>query len=107
MKARLVRSNWFKADLVTAFAWYYEQAGRQVAARLAHKVRDTLKLIQKYPELAPLRTIAGVQIRSYPLREFPYVRYWNFDGETVVLAAFLHASQDRHALLSARHPWRH
>ena len=104
MSARLVRSDWFKADVVSAFAWYHEQAGREVVARLAVVLRDTLELVRLHPEIAPLRNIAGVRIRSFPLREFSYVLYWDFDGETVVLAAFLHGSRDRAAILLARRP---
>lgn len=104
MSAQLVRSNWFKADVVAAFAWYHEQAGRKVVARLAFVLRDTLELVRRHPEIAPLRSIAGVRVRSFPLREFPYVLYWDFDGETVVLAAFLHGSRDRGAILLVRRP---
>ena len=89
---------------MSAFAWYHEQAGREVVARLAVVLRDTLELVRLHPEIAPLRNIAGVRIRSFPLREFPYVLYWDFAGETVVLAAFLHGSRDRAAILLARRP---
>jgi plasmid stabilization system protein ParE len=106
LSAPLVRSNWFKADVLAAFAWYHQQAGRPVATRLAHAVRDTLKLVADHPEIAPVRSIAGVRIRSFPLREFPYVLYWDYDGETVLLAALLHGSRDRDAILAARHPWK-
>ena len=92
--------------MLAAFAWYHQQAGREVATRLAFAVRDTLRLVQKHPEISPVRSIAGVRIRSFPLREFPYVLYWDYDGETVVLAALLHGSRDREAILIARHPWR-
>ena len=73
--------------------------------RLAFAVRDTLKLVRNHPEISPLRTIGGVRFRSFPLREFPYVLYWDYDGTTVVLAALLHGSRDREAILAARHPW--
>ena len=89
---------------MSAFAWYHEQAGREVVARLAVVLRDTLELVRLHPEIAPLRNIVGVRVRSFPLREFPYVLYWDFDGETVVLAAFLHGSRDRAAILLARRP---
>jgi plasmid stabilization system protein ParE len=102
----LVRSNWFKADVCEAFAWYQEQAGHAVVLRLAESLRDTLKLVQTHPEIAPVRTVAGVRIRSFPLREFPYVLYWDYDGRTVILAAFLHGSRDRSAVLAGRYPWR-
>lgn len=104
MSAPLEKSNWFKADVLAAFAWYHQQAGQAVATRLAAELRDTLKLIQDYPEIGALRSIAGVRIRSFPLREFPYVLYWDFSNGTVRLAAFLHSSRDRAAILLARHP---
>jgi plasmid stabilization system protein ParE len=106
LSARLEKSNWFKADVMSAFAWYHQQAGRAVATRLALELRDTLRLVQQHPEIGPLRNIASVRIRSFPLREFPYVIYWNFNDDTVTLAAFLHNSRDRGAILLARHPWR-
>jgi plasmid stabilization system protein ParE len=105
LNAPLVKSNWFKADLLTAFAWCHEREGRTEAKRLALCVRDLLRLIQSHPELGPLRTIAGVRIRTYPLRRFPYILYWDYDGEKVILAAFLHASRDREAIFHERHPW--
>jgi plasmid stabilization system protein ParE len=106
LSVRLVKSNWFKADLLAAFAWYHQQAGRDVANRLARNVRDVIRVIQAYPEIAPIRKIAGVPIRSFPLHEFPFVIYWDLDGETVVFAAFLHGSRDRSGVLGARYPWR-
>ena len=106
MRAALVRSNWFKADVCSAFVWYQEQAGREVVLRLAEKVRDVLKLVQTHPEISPVRSVAGVRIRSFPLREFPYVLYWDYDGKTVILASFLHASRDRAAIIAGRYPWR-
>jgi plasmid stabilization system protein ParE len=106
LNAQLEKSNWFKADVLTAFAWYHQQAGRAVATRLALELRDTLRLVQQHPEIGLLRNIAGVRIRSFPLREFPYVLYWDFNGDTVTLAGFLHNSRDRGAILGARHPWR-
>ena len=106
MSAALVRSNWFKADVRAAFVWYQEQSGREVVTRLAESLRDVLKLVSAHPEISPLRNIAGVRIRSFPLREFPYVLYWDFDGRTVILASFLHGSRDRAAILTGRYPWR-
>lgn len=106
MRAALVRSNWFKADVCGAFVWYQDQAGRDVVIRLAEALRDVLKLVQTHPEISPLRNIAGVRIRSFPLREFPYVLYWDYDGKTVILASFLHASRDRAAIIAGRYPWR-
>lgn len=91
---------------MSAFAWYHQQAGRAVATRLALELRDTLRLVQRHLEIGPIRSIAGVRIRSFPLREFPYVLYWEFSDDTVILAAFLHNSRDRGAILLARHPWR-
>jgi plasmid stabilization system protein ParE len=106
LSARLEKSNWFKADVLGAFAWYHQQAGRAVATRLALELRDALRLIQRHPEIGPLRKIAGLRIRSFPLREFPYVLYWDSRDEIVTLAGFLHNSRDRDAILIARHPWR-
>jgi plasmid stabilization system protein ParE len=91
---------------MAAFAWYHQQAGRAVATRLAVELAATLKLIQQHPEIGSLRTIAGVRIRSFPLREFPYILYWDFKENVVILASFLHASRDRGAILAARYPWR-
>jgi len=91
---------------MSAFAWYHQQAGRATATRLASVLRDTLRLVQQHPELGPIRSIAGLQIRSFPLREFPLVLYWDYRSGVVILAGFLHASRDRAAILAARHPCR-
>jgi hypothetical protein len=106
VRAALVRSDWFKADVCDAFVWYQEQAGRHVVIRLAEASRDVLKLVQAHPEISPIRNIAGVRIRSFPLREFPYVLYWDYDGGAVILASFLHASRDRAAIITGRYSWR-
>lgn len=89
-----------------AFAWYHQQAGAEVARRLAVALRDLIVLVQSHPQIAPLRNIAGVEIRSFPMREFPYVLYWDYDGQKITLAAFLHGSRDRVGVLMARNPWK-
>ena len=94
----LTKHPLFDCDLEAAALWF----GRRnpaVAARLIDQTALAIRMITTDTSRFPIWAGATRRVR---LRKFPYLVFYEFDGETIYLTALGHGARDLPALLDER-----
>jgi toxin ParE1/3/4 len=77
-------------DVVTAADWYDRQRSG-LGAEFLTTLAEAVSRISMSPESTPL---VRSRIRRLALRTFPYLLFYVFEAEEVVVLACMHASRD-------------
>lgn len=78
------------ADAAEAYQWY-EQRGEGLGDRFLKCVGDCIERIQQQPELAER---VYLDFRRILVRRFPYVIFYEFEADRIVIYSIFHSSQD-------------
>lgn len=94
-------------DVEAAVDWYATEAGEGVAARFVASLEAAYGVITDRPEIGS--TAQGIalgipELRSWRVRGFPFVVFYEFKAGTVEVWRILHAQRDIPAELSLSGP---
>jgi len=84
-------------DLRAAVRWYEAEAGIEVASRFVAEVQNGFGEIGRHPAMGSPRYAHELDLpglRSWPLKQFPYLVFYRDDGDTVDVWRVLHAHRD-------------
>ncbi len=104
MKA--VRRPQFLTDLEEGADYLQTQAGDEVLARWRESVKNTLRLIQQFPELGRLRSDLPIEgIRTLNLREFPdYLVFYRLRAGRIEFLRVKHGMMHLPGLFESENP---
>jgi toxin ParE1/3/4 len=89
----------FQSDAVQAAAWYDDRQAGLGSDFLAH-VRNAVAELVQAPER---RSAIDFGIRYHPLKRFPYVVFYDFTAQEVLVLGVMHTSQDAAKWRTRRH----
>ena len=85
-------------DLEVAVEHYAEKAGEDVALRFVETTEHAFSLLAEHPEMGRRYEVALHprlrDVRVWPLRDFPYLVFYQVLDETVLVLALVEAHQD-------------
>lgn len=68
-------------------ALYYEEQQGGLGAEFIHDVRAALQMIQRVPEMWPVR---GSGMRRYLIARFPFLVHYRIESERILVVAIAH-----------------
>ena len=77
--------------------FYRSEGGEALAGRFAKALRDGLDHVRDQPASGSpsLRRDTGIDdLRVWPVKGFPYLIFYRFDGQRVVILRILHSARD-------------
>lgn len=89
-------------DLKSGTSHYAAVAGPPVAARFVDAWGECLLLMAEYPEAGSPRLgseLGATDIRTLPLRGFPYLAFYRFTQRGITVLRILHSARDIPATL--------
>lgn len=99
MSQRFRRNPFFTADVQKEFAWYWDEAGEEVAWRFEAAVERTLLAIAQQPGLGRERRFRNPVLRG--LRSFrvepPFTElliFYRLEGDTIEAWRLMHGARD-------------
>ena len=90
-------------DIDGAAAYYHKEAGQQIALDFVDALEAAINHLRQQPLAGSLRFAYELEIpelRSWPLRKFPYLIFYVPDDDRVDIWRFLDAQRDIPAHLS-------
>jgi toxin ParE1/3/4 len=94
-------------DIEEAAAYYRDEAGMQVALEFIDALEAAINHLRLHPLTGSLRFAYELEIpelRSWPLRRFPYLVFYVPDDDRVDIWRVLHARQDIPTHLTSDQP---
>lgn len=89
---RVARRQQFVDDLTEAYAFLAARSPRS-ADRLLVEVDLLVQLLVRFPEAGSARPRLGAGVRAFPMRRFPYIVFYTFEPNLVVLQRLLHGAR--------------
>jgi len=68
-------------------ALYYEEQQGGLGAEFVHDIRAALQMIQRAPEMGPVR---GSGMRRYLIARFPFLVHYRVESEHILVVAIAH-----------------
>lgn len=86
-----------RRDVEAIARFYAREAGSDVALGFTAAFRSAVDLLRTFPESGSTRfaAVTGIEnLRALPLKGYPYLIFYRFDGTTVLILRILHTSRD-------------
>ena len=71
-------------------ALYYEEQQGGLGAEFVHDIRAALQMIQRAPEMWPVR---GSGMRRYLIARFPFLVHYRVESERILVVAIAHGNR--------------
>ena len=94
-------------DIETAVAHYHDEASPQIALDFIDALEAAIKHLRRYPLTGSLRFAYELEIpelRSWPVRKFPYLIFYMPDDDRIDIWRVLHVRRDIPAYLTSDDP---
>ncbi|MCY3634676.1 MAG: type II toxin-antitoxin system RelE/ParE family toxin [bacterium] len=95
------------ADTVSAVSYYRDQAGSETAVEFVDQLEAAVEHLRHHPLTGSLQFSYELEIpdlRSWPLRKFPYLIFYVPDDNHIDIWRVLHARRDIPAILTSEPP---
>jgi toxin ParE1/3/4 len=93
----VVRRRRADEDIEEAIAFYFSEAGIDIATQFANRLEEALQRISRHPAIGSPRYGHSLQIpdlRHLQTKKFPYLIFYVEKDRHIELARVLHASMD-------------
>ncbi len=94
-------------DIDAAVTYYRNEAGQQIALDFVDALEAAITHLRQHPLTGSLRFAYELEIpelRSWPLRKFPYLIFYVPEDDRIDIWRVLHAQRDIPAYLTSDHP---
>ena len=93
----VVRRRTADDDIESAIAYYFDEAGVELAANFANRLEEALQKISRQPAIGSRRygnIVDLPELRQWPMTKFPYLLFYIEKENHIELSRVLHTSMD-------------
>ena len=106
MKRRVRIEQEADEDLASAVEYYRSEGGEALGLRFIEHAQEAFELPAREPGIGHVFSSAKAErlksLRAWPLDEFPYVLFYEFDTKELRVYSVIHGKRDIQALLKGR-----